>query len=160
MRLSANTRHEGSNPPISVFDDFSSKKPVKPLFYGLFSFFTNSHGFFRMQIQVIAGKKKNPNYCVPYCALVERALFSCCGSPVENWVMETCCPVLIFFGRYGRIRAKEAKYYIEWSENMTEEAKIILDELETMKRDIREMYLTIENGTTSKIKMIAGGHMD
>ena len=43
---------------------------------------------------------------------------------------------------------------------MTEEAKIILDELETMKRDIREMYLTIENETNRKIKMIAEGHLD
>ena len=43
---------------------------------------------------------------------------------------------------------------------MTEEAKIILDELETMKRDIREMYLTIENETSRKIKMIAEGHLD
>ena len=67
MRLSANTRHEGSNPPISVLDDFSSKKPVKPLFYGLFSFLTNSHGFFRMQIQVIAGKKNSELLCSVLC---------------------------------------------------------------------------------------------
>lgn len=43
---------------------------------------------------------------------------------------------------------------------MTEETKLILDELKKMKADIKEIQLTLENETNRNIKIIAEGHLD
>lgn len=43
---------------------------------------------------------------------------------------------------------------------MTEEGKIILEELTGLKRDIREIQLTLENETNRNIRLIAEGHLD
>lgn len=43
---------------------------------------------------------------------------------------------------------------------MTEETKLILDELKALKADVREIQLTLENETNRNIKIIAEGHLD
>lgn len=43
---------------------------------------------------------------------------------------------------------------------MTDETKMILDELKSLKRDVREIQLTLENETNRNIKIIAEGHLD
>lgn len=43
---------------------------------------------------------------------------------------------------------------------MSEETGIILDKIEAMKREIREIQLTLENETNRNIKLIAEGHLD
>ena len=43
---------------------------------------------------------------------------------------------------------------------MTEETKLILDELRSLKTDVREIQLTLENETNRNIKIIAEGHLD
>ena len=43
---------------------------------------------------------------------------------------------------------------------MTDDAKMILDEIERLKRDVREIQLTLENETNRNIKLIAEGHLD
>ena len=43
---------------------------------------------------------------------------------------------------------------------MTEETKLILDEIRSLKRDIRSIQLTLENETNRNINIIAEGHLD
>lgn len=43
---------------------------------------------------------------------------------------------------------------------MSEDAKLILDEIGKLKRDITEIKMTLENVTNKNIKIIAEGHMD
>ena len=43
---------------------------------------------------------------------------------------------------------------------MTEETKLILDEIANLKNDIRDMGLMFENETNRNIKRIAEGHLD
>ncbi len=43
---------------------------------------------------------------------------------------------------------------------MTEETKLILDEIQKLKADIKEIQLTIENETNRNIRLIAEGHLD
>ncbi len=41
-----------------------------------------------------------------------------------------------------------------------DEAKLILDEIQGIKREIREIQLTLENETNRNIRIIAEGHLD
>lgn len=43
---------------------------------------------------------------------------------------------------------------------MTEETKLILEEIRGLKRDVKEIQLTLENETNKKISIIAEGHLD
>lgn len=43
---------------------------------------------------------------------------------------------------------------------MSEETKMILDELKSLRKDVREIQLTLENETNRNIKIIAEGHLD
>ena len=43
---------------------------------------------------------------------------------------------------------------------MTEDTKIILDEIQKLKSDIKEIQLTLENETNRNIRIIAEGHLD
>lgn len=43
---------------------------------------------------------------------------------------------------------------------MTEETKMILEQLEKMDDKITDIQLTLENETNRNIKLIAGGHLD
>ncbi len=43
---------------------------------------------------------------------------------------------------------------------MTEETKLILDEIQKLKADIEEIQLTLENETNRNIRLIAEGHLD
>lgn len=43
---------------------------------------------------------------------------------------------------------------------MTEETKLILDEIQKLKADIKEIQLTLENETNRNIRLIAEGHLD
>ena len=43
---------------------------------------------------------------------------------------------------------------------MTEETKLILDEIKSLKRDVRQIQLTLENETNRNINIIAEGHLD
>lgn len=43
---------------------------------------------------------------------------------------------------------------------MTEETKMIMDELEKMNARITDIQLTLENETNRNIKIIAEGHLD
>ena len=44
--------------------------------------------------------------------------------------------------------------------NITEETKMILDEINSLKESIKDIQLTLENGTNRKIRLIAEGHLD
>lgn len=43
---------------------------------------------------------------------------------------------------------------------MSDETKLILEEIKELKRDIREIQMTLENETNRNIKIIAEGHLD
>lgn len=43
---------------------------------------------------------------------------------------------------------------------MTDETKMILDEIGKLKQDIKEIQLTLENVTNKNIQIIAEGHLD
>lgn len=43
---------------------------------------------------------------------------------------------------------------------MSEETKMILEEITGLKKEIRSLQLTIENETNRNIKIIAEGHID
>lgn len=43
---------------------------------------------------------------------------------------------------------------------MSDETKIILEEIAGLKKDIKSLQLTIENETNRNIKIIAEGHID
>jgi hypothetical protein len=43
---------------------------------------------------------------------------------------------------------------------MTEEAKMILDEIKSLKESIKDIRLTLENETNRNIRLIAEGHLD
>ena len=43
---------------------------------------------------------------------------------------------------------------------MTDETKIILDEIGKLKQDVKEIQLTLENVTNRNIQIIAEGHLD
>ena len=43
---------------------------------------------------------------------------------------------------------------------MTDETKIILDEIQKLKDDVKEIQLTLENETNKNIRLIAEGHLD
>ena len=43
---------------------------------------------------------------------------------------------------------------------MTEETKIILDEIKDMKHAIKDIQMTLENETNRNIRIIAEGHLD
>ena len=43
---------------------------------------------------------------------------------------------------------------------MTDETKIILDEILKLKDDAKEIQLTLENETNKNIRLIAEGHLD
>lgn len=43
---------------------------------------------------------------------------------------------------------------------MSEDAKLILDEIAGLKRDVKEIQLTLENETNRNIQLIAEGHLD
>lgn len=43
---------------------------------------------------------------------------------------------------------------------MTDDAKLILDEIQKLKADVREIQLTLENETNRNIRIIAEGHLD
>lgn len=43
---------------------------------------------------------------------------------------------------------------------MSEDAKLILDEIEGLRRDVKEIQLTLENETNRNIQLIAEGHLD
>lgn len=43
---------------------------------------------------------------------------------------------------------------------MSEETKMILDEIKALKNDVKSIQLTLENETNKNIKLIAEGHLD
>ena len=43
---------------------------------------------------------------------------------------------------------------------MSDETKLILDEIAGLKRDVREIQLTLENETNRNIQLIAEGHLN
>ena len=43
---------------------------------------------------------------------------------------------------------------------MSEDAKLILDEIAGLMQEVKEIQLTLENETNRKIKLIAEGHLD
>lgn len=43
---------------------------------------------------------------------------------------------------------------------MTEEAKMILDEIKSLKESIKDIRITLENETNRNIRLIAEGHLD
>ena len=43
---------------------------------------------------------------------------------------------------------------------MTEETRMILEELKTIKRDIQDIQITLEHETNRNIRLIAEGHMN
>ena len=43
---------------------------------------------------------------------------------------------------------------------MSDETKLILDEIAGLKRDVREIQLTLENETNRNIQLIEEGHLD
>lgn len=43
---------------------------------------------------------------------------------------------------------------------MSDDAKMILEEIDKLKRDIKEIQLTLENETNRKIQLIAEGRWD
>lgn len=43
---------------------------------------------------------------------------------------------------------------------MSDETKLILDEIAGLKREVREIQLTLENETNRNIRLIAEGHLD
>ena len=43
---------------------------------------------------------------------------------------------------------------------MSEDAKLILDEIAGLKQEVKEIQLTLENETNRNIKLIAEGHLD
>lgn len=43
---------------------------------------------------------------------------------------------------------------------MTDETKLILDEIQKLKGDVKEIQLTLENETNRNIRVIAEGHLD
>ena len=43
---------------------------------------------------------------------------------------------------------------------MSDDAKLIMDEITRLKQDVKEIQLTLENETNRKIQLIAEGHLD
>ena len=43
---------------------------------------------------------------------------------------------------------------------MSDDAKLIMDEISRLKQDVKEIQLTLENETNRKIQLIAEGHLD
>lgn len=43
---------------------------------------------------------------------------------------------------------------------MSDDTKLILDEIAGLKRDVKEIQLTLENETNRNIQLIAEGHLD
>lgn len=43
---------------------------------------------------------------------------------------------------------------------MTEEAKLVLEELKAIRRDIQDIQITLEHETNRNIRLIAEGHMN
>lgn len=43
---------------------------------------------------------------------------------------------------------------------MSEDAKLILNEIAGLKQEVKEIQLTLENETNRNIKLIAEGHLD
>ncbi len=43
---------------------------------------------------------------------------------------------------------------------MTEETKLILDEIKALKNDVKSLQMTLENETNKNIMLIAEGHLD
>ena len=43
---------------------------------------------------------------------------------------------------------------------MSEDAKLIMDEIAGLKQEVTEIQLTLENETNCNIKLIAEGHLD
>ncbi len=43
---------------------------------------------------------------------------------------------------------------------MTDESKMILEEIQKLRADVKEIQLTLENETNRNIRIIAEGHLD
>ena len=43
---------------------------------------------------------------------------------------------------------------------MSDDAKLIMDEISRLKQDVKEIQLTLENETNRKIQLIAEGHLN
>ena len=43
---------------------------------------------------------------------------------------------------------------------MSEEAKRIIEEIDELKRDVKDIQMTLENETNRNIRIIAEGHLD
>ncbi len=43
---------------------------------------------------------------------------------------------------------------------MTDDVKLILEEIQKLKADVKEIQLTLENETNRNIRVIAEGHLD